>query len=479
MHGYLAQGGLENALNLLLYAASLLGGEERWLEPKPLPAAGIWHTPPDLDALKATWREGQPVAAIVFYRALVQAGDTAPITALVKALADEGLNPLPLFVTSLKDPMAAGVIESVFAETPPSVTLNATAFAVASPGRAEESPLSAPGRVVLQVVLGSGSEETWRNGMRGLGPRDIAMSVALPEVDGRVLAGAISFKAPQERDRLTEADLLRHRPVEDRVHHAAKLAAAWASLARTPAGERRIALVLANYPNRDGRLGNGVGLDTPASTALAIQALADAGYHVEDAPATAKELMDRLLAGPTNNLSEGRSRKGGEMLKLPDYLDFWRGLPQETRAKVEERWGAPEQDPFFEPGHLECGGFRLALHRFGNLVVGVQPARGYNINPQSSYHDPDLPPPHFYLAFHAWLRNQFGAQAIVHMGKHGNLEWLPGKAVALSQSCFPEAALGPLPNLYPFIVNDPGEGTHAPGPRRELWALARAGASGR
>jgi cobaltochelatase CobN len=123
---------------------------------------------------------------------------------------------------------------------------------------------------------------------------------------------------------------------------------------------------------------------------------------------------------------------------------------------VTERWGAPEGDPFFRDGV-----FALPLARFGETLVGIQPARGYNIDPKESYHSPDLVPPHGYLAFYAYLREVYGADAVVHMGKHGNLEWLPGKALALSETCWPEAVLGPLPHVYPFIVNDPGEGTQA------------------
>ena len=220
-------------------------------------------------------------------------------------------------------------------------------------------------------------------------------------------------------------------------------------------------LVLANYPNRDGRIGNGVGLDTPESVVEIVQALGDAGYRVEDAPTSGADLMALILAGPTNALDEHAPRDVSESISLADYSAFFASLPRAVQEQVTARWGAPTGDPGYRPGALDCGSFRIAARRFGNLVVAVQPARGYNIDPAASYHDPALVPPHGYLAFHAWLRDCFRAHAVVHVGKHGNLEWLPGKALALSQDCFPEAALGPLPHLYPFIVNDPGEGTQA------------------
>ena len=218
-----------------------------------------------------------------------------------------------------------------------------------------------------------------------------------------------------------------------------------------------MALLLANYPNRDGRLANGVGLDTPAATVHVLRLLAGDGYLVENAPDDAETLMRRLMAGPTNWLTDRTNREGGEALPLAAYRAAYALLPLALRRRIEDRWGPPESDPFLEPGE----GFRLSIHRFGNVVVGLQPARGYNIDPAATYHSPNLVPPHHYLALYIWLREHWGASALVHMGKHGNLEWLPGKAVALSEECLPEAVLGPVPHVYPFIVNDPGEGTQA------------------
>ncbi|MFQ5468365.1 MAG: cobaltochelatase subunit CobN, partial [Kiloniellaceae bacterium] len=218
-------------------------------------------------------------------------------------------------------------------------------------------------------------------------------------------------------------------------------------------------LVFANYPNRDGRIGTGVGLDTPAGAHVLLGAMAAAGYRVHGLPADGAGLIERLLAGPTNAVVAGRHIE--ETLPRPDYELFFAALPRGVQEAVIARWGPVEGDPFFRPGALDCGAFAIPGFRLGNVAVGLQPARGYNIDPQGTYHDPALVPPHGYLAFYAWLRDAVGVHAIVHMGKHGTLEWLPGKAVALSRDCFPEAALGPLPHLYPFIVNDPGEGTQA------------------
>jgi cobaltochelatase CobN len=456
---YGVHGGLDNAQQLLAYAASLLKRDEPWREPAPLLRAGLYWpglARPDLAAIRARWHKDSPAAALVFYRALVQAGDLAVIDGLIEALGANGLNPLPIFAASLRDAQAEPLVRQLLEETVPDVVLNATGFAVSSLAERRGSPLDVADRAVLQLVLAGGSRSAWEQGTRGLSARDLAMNVALPEVDGRILARAVGFKAAKKFDERTETNVVCFEPVADRIGFVAKLAAAWARLARTPVASRRIALILANYPNRDGRIANGVGLDTPASTVHLLQALRGAGYRVDGLPADGQALVDQLLAGVTNDLALRARREVRVRLPLEDYLRFFRRLPDAVQRTIEQRCGAPEDDP-----HVADGAFGLALLPLGNVVVGIQPARGYNVDPSASYHDPDLPPPHAYLAFYAWLRETFGAHAVVHMGKHGNLEWLPGKALALSAKCFPEAALGPLPHIYPFIVNDPGEGSQA------------------
>jgi cobaltochelatase CobN len=532
---YCLQGGVENARNLLAYGATLIGRDADWRQPAPLLRAGLYwpgRDRPSLQDIKHDWIDGAPVAPLLFYRALVQSGDLAAVDALIAALRRQGLNPLPVYVQSLKDAVAADLLAQLFAAAPPSVILNATAFALAQPGaRREPTPFDGADCPVLQVVFASGDEASWRAGTQGLAARDIAMHVALPEVDGRLLSSAVAFKAESMRDERTQCAIVGYKPVADRVEFVTRLAAAWAQLRATPANERRIAIVLANYPNRDGRIGNGVGLDTPAGTVEALKALEGAGYAVDGAPTDGAGLIEMLLAGPTNRAvhkgdrrsngvpsplvgegqgegapeaastlrephefaepltltlsHEGRgdtvfasSRDGQDQLPIADtglstaegprrrgesaclplstYASFFAPLPEALRDKIARQWGVPEGDPFFHDG-----AFRLPLHRFGNVALGIQPARGYGIDPAATYHSPDLVPPHGYLAFYAWLRREFGAHAIVHMGKHGNLEWLPGKALALSADCAPEAALGPLPHVYPFIVNDPGEGSQA------------------
>src|SRR5438105_4231538 len=455
---YLAEGGPGNADNFLRYAASLIGGETDWAEPAPLLRAGLcWpgHALPSLDDILREWQSGGGIVPIVFYRALVQSGNTAPVDALVQALIARRLCPLPIFVQSLKDTEAASLLTSIFAAHPPAVILNATGFSVAASGGDDPLRADCP---VLQIVFSGGDEEAWRTGTRGLGPRDLAMNVALPEIDGRILSRAVSFKAPLGRDPETDVDLVGYRPVADRIAFAAGLARNWARLREKPPAERRIAIVLANYPNRDGRIGNGVGLDTPQSAITLLHALRDAGYRVGDIPEDGTALIRHLLAGPTNARPQAPYE---ESLPFNEYSAFFASLQQPVQQHVAAQWGSAERDPFFHPSRLTCGDFAIPGFRTGNIAVLVQPARGYNLDPKATYHDPALPPPHSYLAAYAWLADNFRADAVIDLGKHGTLEWLPGKALALSAECFPEAVLGPALHLYPFIVNDPGEGTQA------------------
>ena len=462
---YCVEGGPDNAQNLLRYAKSMLDNSEKPSAASPLLRAGVYWPGAgisNLDAAQSAWTKDAPVVPIIFYRALVQGAGLHPINRLTKELMKEGLNPLPLFVASLKDPVSVATLEQVFTTAPPSVILNCTSFAVGSPhsgDNAPSNPLTMPAAnnaPIFQAVLAGSTEGAWASGLTGLSARDIAMNVALPEVDGRILSRAISFKGEAYFDDATECPIATYRAQGDRIAFVAKLTANWAKLCKTPLENRQVALVLANYPNKDGRLANGVGLDTPQATVNTLHALSDAGYTVENAPSDSDALMSSIMSGPTNWLTDRAEKSGGETLPLDIYKHHFNALPFDVREQITTRWGAPEEDPF-----LTGKGFKLSIFTYGNAVVGVQPARGYNIDPTDTYHSPDLAPPHNYLAFYIWLRHVQGAHAIVHMGKHGNLEWLPGKAIALSENCMPEAVFGPTPHIYPFIVNDPGEGTQA------------------
>ncbi|WP_414564431.1 MULTISPECIES: cobaltochelatase subunit CobN [unclassified Anabaena] len=481
---YFSEGGVENIVNALKFVSdTCLGTKFNFLPPQGVPRVGLYedwrledkhnNTSSSPYSLLPIAHSLLPKVGILFYRAHYLSGNTKVIDALCTALVQRNLQPLPLFVSSLRDPDVQAELNEFFQPKDSEqigVLLNTTSFSLA---RLEaEAPqldlwqkLDVP---VLQVILSGGGVEQWEAQSQGLSPRDMAMNVALPEVDGRIITRAVSFKTVQTRNTNLETDVVVYEPVSDRIEFVAQLAANWVRLRSKPPQERRIALILANYPNRNGRLANGVGLDTPASCVEIIKALQAAGYLVENAPTHGDELIQRLTDGVTND-PEGRElRPVQQSLSGEAYQEYFASLPAVVQQEISERWSnhrdtenTEEQNQYNSPLPPRADSFPIPGIQLGKIFVGIQPSRGYDIDPSLNYHAPDLVPTHDYLAFYHWVRSSFGADAVVHVGKHGNLEWLPGKSVALSSTCYPEVALGPVPHLYPFIVNDPGEGSQA------------------
>ena len=460
---YFKEGGPGNFQLLLKMAFQMLEREPDQVDcvsAIALPDAGYYFDGQDmltLDSVREGWKEGRPVAVITFYRALVQGGSLAPVDALVEALTREGLNVLPIYIKGLKDQASKIFIAGCFEIIKPDIVLNATAFAVGDGGEHFKSTvLDAPGSPVLQVIFSSSDESAWRESSRGLSVRDLSMSVVLPELDGRILTRAVSFKAELEHDVITQFKPVTYVPLQDRIDFVSKQARMHVNLAIKPNHEKRVALIFANYPNKDSRLANGVGLDSPASAVIILKALDQCGYRVENYPANSAGIMELILSGQTNNISTDRLKFSTITLSKTEYYIYFKELNKTAQEEIQTRWGAIDNDPFFHNG-----AFHLAIHRFGNVIIAVQPARGFNIDPKETYHSPDLIPPHNYFAAYFWMRHVHQTDAVINVGKHGNLEWLPGKALALSDACYPELTLGPVPGFYPFIVNDPGEGTQA------------------
>lgn len=456
---FLRQGGAGNALQLFNCIAShWLQRDYAWVEPQPLPRVGLYHpqcSNPTLADWQASWQAGASVVALLFYRTQVQAANTGFIDVFCQRLQAQGLNPLPIAVASLKEAACLAQVEDWLDQADARLIINTTAFALSNP----EAPSARPFRrdiPVLQAICALDNHEQWQANAQGLGSRDLAMHIVLPELDGRLITQPISFKGLAWRSERSQSDVVCYQPHLPGMDFVAELACNWIALAHKNNADKRIALILANYPTRDGRIGNGVGLDTPAAALNILRALEQQGYPVEGLPDSGTALIHQLLGGVTNDLDMLDARPCAQSLALDEYLAFFHSLPAANQQAVRERWGEPQSDPMFRGGRLMIAGLR-----FGLTFVGIQPARGYQLDAAAVYHDPDLVPPHGYLAFYCWLRRAFACDAVIHVGKHGNLEWLPGKSVGLSEQCWPSAILGPLPNIYPFIVNDPGEGAQA------------------
>ncbi len=452
---FFREGGRDNLRALLRRLAHHAGRDLALCEPQPVPRLAGYlpdQGAVDLERLMASLQAGHPVVPIVFYRALLLAADTAPVDALCAALAARGLAPAALFVISLKDREAGAFLRQAIEQLKPSLIVTMTAFA-AGGGTDEPAPLDAADVPVFQVVSAITKRAAWRGSTRGLGAADLAMHVVLPELDGRMLAGAIAFKAPLPPQAGLAFSAFVSQPEPDRVAMVADRIAAHVVLQALPASERKIAILMPDYPGAPGRSGYAVGLDVPASVIALLDDLSAAGYAVRGAPKTPYELLDALLPGGDD-----------ATLTIEDYQRLLAArVPKAAVARLHEAWGEAAND-----ADVRDGAFRFRVKKFGKLLVALPPDRGRAAARRADYHDLLLPPRHALVAFGLWLQHVAKVDALVHMGAHGTLEWLPGKAIALTAECFPEIVTGAVPVIYPFIVSNPGEAAQA---KRRIAAL--------
>ncbi|MBV9120830.1 MAG: cobaltochelatase subunit CobN, partial [Chloroflexi bacterium] len=440
---YLSHGGAENLRNMLLFVAG-----EPAAEPVELAWFGRYEWPST-----ATAPPGMPTVAVLFYRAHWMSGNTAFIDLLCERLEAHGCRALPLFVYSLK-PDNAAQLEPLLKEGGADLIINTMSFATGS-----VEWLTSLDLPFLQAIVSTSSRVEWQDAQGGLSPIDAAMNVALPEFDGSIITVPVSFKEEVPAQSELGTPLLRYVPDPERVDLLARLARNWARLRKLPNSDRRVAFVLSNYPTRNARIGNAVGLDTPASLLAVLQAMQASGYSIHGLPESGDELVQAIISRCSNDrefLTEQQLREAAGHLSGTEYSAWFETLPQALRSEMREAWGKPPGNVFRTEDKLAIAGLQ-----FGNVFVGVQPPRGFGENPIAIYHAPDLPPTHHYLAYYRWLREVFRADAIVHVGKHGTLEWLPGKALGLSDACYPDVAIADLPHFYPFIINNPGEGAQA------------------
>ncbi|POB12258.1 cobaltochelatase subunit CobN [Sulfobacillus sp. hq2] len=470
---YAAMGGVSNFLELLRYVSDhWLGTHYGYQPPFEEPWTGIYWPGRERSLTLEEWRalhgggDDLPVIAIVFYRAHWLSGNVGFVDHMIEQFQRAHSVPLPIFTQSLKTgdevtPLIKGTADAVV------VTMSFSAASL------ESAPQGVSGRVaakvptlleewdlpIFQAMVSLGSQEAWQRSALGLAPLETAMNVAIPEFDGRIITVPISFREDVE-DR---AGIVRrlYVPRPDRVERLAGIVSKWARLRKTPVAERRIAIVLTNYPSKNSRIGNAVGLDTPMSLVKILEQLAVEGYDVgplEALPRDGDDLMRRLIGAGTHDEDYVTWEQLHHMPGLDSlaYTDRFGRLGAVVQSQVERHWGLAPGSSWVDQGRMVVPGLRL-----GNIFVGIQPPRGNGDDEVGIYHSPELPPSHHYMAYYQWIAEGFRADAVIHLGKHGTLEWLPGKGIGLSQDCFPDIVLGDLPNFYPFIVDDPGEGTQA------------------
>ena len=474
---YLERGGSANLANCLRYLTDqFTPASPGYDDPVSLPTEGVYH--PDypgasVEELIGTLEAGRPTVAVWFYESHWTHENTRYVDAMVRAIEAEGANALPVFcnpVTDadaqrdaewvvdnwLTDDAGESLVDAVCSSFMFSLSMAERGRAANSEGDgAEEVFLKRLGVPVVQTVTTMRSRSRYASSDTGVMGFELALSVALPEFDGNVITHPVSGKERTDDEAGIGSAPKQHFPIEDRIEHAASLAVNWAELRHTPNDEKNVAVVLHNYPPSDDGIGTAFGLDSPESTVNLLSELRDRDYDLGGRfPGSGQDLIETLTAQLTLDdrwvAPEDVRERSVDVVPAERYAEWWADTGPGFRENVREEWGEPPERPFAIPGV-----------EFGNVLVTVQPPRGFGMDPSKVYHDSDLQPPHDYVAFYSWLRDEFDADAVVHLGTHGSLEWLPGKTVGLDGESAPDALVGDLPNVYPYIVNNPGEGTQA------------------
>ena len=478
---YLRYGGEDNFVNLLLFLSNRFhAADYEVVEPQPLPWEGIYH--PDFIGVPTLkeycWQKhlaGRPTVGLWFHRSNWVNKNTDFIDVFIREIENQGANVLPLFLNSLKDidlgnMGAQEVAEKFFMpDGKPLIDVLISPMMFSTTMKVKRSEIVAGenkgfleklGVPVIQAIVSLNTREEWEETMQGLNPLDVAMSVAMPEFDGNLITVPAAFKSLITTDPLIGAKIIKYKPHPERIAKIVRLSLNWAKLKHLPNAEKKVAIIFHNYPPRNDTIGSAFGLDSPASVWNILRELQQNGYKLASLPESGQAMMEEIIAGLTNDRrwssAEQIAARAVGKIAPNEYKDWFNLLSSKVQNQMTAKWGSPPGKIFYYGGHLLIPGIIN-----GNVFIGIQPPRGFLDDSASIYHSPDLPIPHHYYAYYEWIRNVFGAHAVMHIGKHGSLEWLPGKSVGLADYCYPDVAIADLPNIYPYIINNPGEGTQA------------------
>ncbi|MEM4473431.1 MAG: cobaltochelatase subunit CobN [Candidatus Bathyarchaeia archaeon] len=475
---YTNYGGVKNFENLILYLANkFLGTAYDVIPPEKPQWHGIYH--PDFEKIPTLqeymakkYIAGRPTIGVWFHQTHWQSGDTTFVDEVIREIERHEANVIPVFFTSASDPISSGeglewVIETYFmkdgrvlVDAVISLLMFSLSMYMGQATSAEnilKERLNVP---ILKAILTWNTFEDWNNSTQGLSIIDLPPNVVMPEFNGNIITVPVAAKSFSDWDPITGARVVRFSPIPERIRKLVSLAIKWALLKHKPNSEKRVAIIFHNYPPRNDTIGDAFGLDSPSSVLNLLKELKSRGYKVDHIPDDGQKLIEELMQRLTNdrrwiNLKEMAERAVAKV-SSEQYEKWFMELPVDVREKIEKQWGKPPGGLFVYEGEILIPGIIN-----GNVFIGLQPPRGFLEDPASIYHSPDIPPPHHYYAYYRWIRDVFKADVIFHIGKHGTLEWLPGKSVGLSSSCFPDFMIADLPHVYPYIINNPGEGTQA------------------
>ena len=484
---YLDYGGRKNFYSLILYLANyFIGSNYEFSEPARPIWEGIYH--PDFDHvptlkeyLQSKCVAGRPTVGLWFYQSLWQAGNTLFIDRLIEEIERQGANVIPVFLHAAKDVErgtkgAEWVVENLFMKDGRpiiDVLISTLMFSLSikpwegsdtgegqEVARSEEWFIKRLNVPVLKAIVTYNTLADWNESLQGCSPMDISMGIAMPEFDGMLITVPVAARERTDIDPLTGARVIRFEPLPERTNKIVRLSLNWAKLRHIPNSQKKVAIIFHNYPPRDDRIGTAFGLDSPVSVLNIMKAMDDAGYTIERMPENGQALIEdvksRLTLDRRWRSPEELAKRAIDSVTEGDYKDWFEQLPVAVQEKMTSAWGEAPGKLFVHKKNLIIPGVIN-----GNIFIGLQPSRGFLEDPAAIYHSPDHPIPHHYYAYYRWIRDVFRADLVMHIGKHGSLEWLPGKSVGLSDSCFPDIAISDLPNIYPYIINNPGEGTQA------------------
>ena len=484
---YLDYGGRKNFYSLILYLANyFIGSNYEFSEPARPIWEGIYH--PDFDHvptlkeyLQSKCVAGRPTVGLWFYQSLWQAGNTLFIDRLIEEIERQGANVIPVFLHAAKDVErgtkgAEWVVENLFMKDGRpiiDVLISTLMFSLSikpwegsdtgegqEVARSEEWFIKRLNVPVLKAIVTYNTLAEWNESLQGCSPMDISMGIAMPEFDGMLITVPVAARERTDIDPLTGARVIRFEPLPERANKIVRLSLNWAKLRHIPNSQKKVAIIFHNYPPRDDRIGTAFGLDSPVSVLNIMKAMDDAGYTIERMPENGQALIEdvksRLTLDRRWRSPEELAKRAIDSVTEGDYKDWFEQLPVAVQEKMTSAWGEAPGKLFVHKKNLIIPGVIN-----GNIFIGLQPSRGFLEDPAAIYHSPDHPIPHHYYAYYRWIRDVFRADLVMHIGKHGSLEWLPGKSVGLSDSCFPDIAISDLPNIYPYIINNPGEGTQA------------------